>query len=147
MVDPVFPQFESRAGEQLHALAAHTLQLLAMLEVVDCSAAQDANYIVELSGAMEAFAARTAETELMLPLDPGGRSRASLQASVIKAHGLSRSALHMARISLADTASVHTLVATALHRLVSICETLHEAVRQHDHPFEPGEVAASQRAA
>ncbi|RYF67389.1 MAG: hypothetical protein EOO22_19490 [Comamonadaceae bacterium] len=117
-----------------------------MLEVVQHSVAQDATYIAELAGAMEAFAVRTGETELMLPIDPGGRSRETLQLSAEKGRALCRAALHTAKLSPTDLAPVHTLVAMALKRLVSICEVLHEAVRKHDLPFEGGEVAGSQRA-
>lgn len=146
MVDAVFPQFESRAGEQLHSLAAQTLQLLAMLEVVHYSVAQDAGYLIDLAVAMEAFVKRTAGTELMLPLDPGARSRQSLQLAVQKAHGLYRSALHMARISAPDVAPVHSQLAMAIQRVVSICERLHEAVRKHDLPFEGGDIPGQQQA-
>ena len=142
----MFAQFGSRAGEQLHGLATHTLQLLAMLEVVHASRSQDASYITELANAMADFTARTRETELMLPLDPGARSRECLQVSVDKAHALYRAALHMARISPDDASSVRALTAKALQRLVSVCERLHEAVRKHDRPFESGDVPGSQQA-
>ncbi|RZI95282.1 MAG: hypothetical protein EOP78_06980 [Variovorax sp.] len=145
MVDAVFAQFGSRASEQLHGLATQTLQLLAMLEVVRCSTAQDARFITELAGAMEEFAVRTRETELMLPLDPGARSRECLQVSVDKARVQYRAALHMAKISPDDDASVHTLVARALDRLVAVCERLHAAVQKHDRPFESGDAPGSQQ--
>ncbi|RYF31573.1 MAG: hypothetical protein EOO26_13065 [Comamonadaceae bacterium] len=146
MVDAGFAQYGSRAGEQLHGLATQTLQLLAMLEVVHSSRTQDANYIAELASAMAEFTVRTRETELMLPLDPGARSRECLQVSVDKAHVLYRAALHMARISPDDASSVHATTAKSLHRLVSVCERLHEVVRKHDRPFESGDAPGSQQA-
>lgn len=147
MVDAVSPHFGSSAGEQLHALCTHTVQLLTMMEVVHMSMAQDAVYLVDATAALETFAQQTAATvPPAMALDPLNRSRDCLQVVLAKAQLLSRSSLHMAKISTADNATVHTLIARSLGRLAGVCERLADAVTKHDLALASAEPAGSPRA-
>ncbi|AMM23049.1 hypothetical protein AX767_00655 [Variovorax sp. PAMC 28711] len=147
MADTTPPQFESRADEQLYTLTTHTLQLLTMMEVVHVSMAQDATYLADATAALEAYSGVTRNTGMPVALDPGGRSRDSLQQIIDKSQVLYRSSLHMTKNSATDLSSVHGLIARSLNRLVSICQRLLEALNRHEQPFEQGNGASRQASA
>ncbi len=136
MVDPAIPRSASSASDQLHALTAHTVQLLSMLEVVRMPGQHDATYVIESAVAMESVVAVALSFEPSRPIDPAGRSRASLQLSADKTRLLHRAALDRVAEASRRSESMHIEMAMALERLAAVCDRLHAVTGLHDHPFE-----------